>query len=201
MRAKIIKLFSILTLISTTSMAKTLDTKYEVIKKITDSIEIREYQDLTLITTHDKDCQTENQESSKTQNKLFRPLFNFITGNNSDDKKYNMTTPVFAKVQKGCSSLSFVIANEDNEKIPAPNDKEVEVSTLKSSKFIVIRFSGRAIDKNFAKYETILREEIEKQGIRADLSQPIRAYYNAPWTLPFLKRNEVMFRVKKFLFI
>ena len=40
-----------------------------------------------------------------------------------------------------------------------------------------------------------LLEQIKKNNINADLSIPIKAYYNKPWTLPFLKRNELLFRV------
>ena len=49
-------------------------------------------------------------------------------------------------------------------------------------------------DKNFDKRRKILKDILLKDNIEI-LSSAIRATYNGPFTLPFLRRNEVMFRV------
>ncbi|MDA0902598.1 MAG: heme-binding protein, partial [Proteobacteria bacterium] len=67
---------------------------------------------------------------------------------------------------------------------------------IEDKKFIAIRFSGRAIDANFEKHKQILLQKIAQEKLDADLDNPIRAYYNNPWTLPFLKRNEVLFALR-----
>ncbi|MYJ75071.1 MAG: hypothetical protein F4089_08200, partial [Gammaproteobacteria bacterium] len=39
-----------------------------------------------------------------------------------------------------------------------------------------------------------LRAALERDGIDA-VDDPVSAVYNGPWTLPFLRRNEVLIRV------
>jgi hypothetical protein len=35
---------------------------------------------------------------------------------------------------------------------------------------------------------------MEKKNLKAE-GEPVFAYYDPPWTLPFMRRNEVMLRV------
>ena len=58
----------------------------------------------------------------------------------------------------------------------------------------MIKYSGRSSDTNFLKNKDILENQLKKDKI-VILSPPIRASYNSPFTLPMLKRNEIMFRV------
>ena len=57
-----------------------------------------------------------------------------------------------------------------------------------------MKYSGRITDKNFDKYKRILKDSLIKDNIKI-LSSAIKATYNGPFTLPFLRRNEVMFLV------
>lgn len=161
--------------------------RYEVVKTISKKIEIREYKDLVL-------AKISTKEGSENNN--FRTLFKFISGKNEQDQEIKMTTPVFQENIQNEKSMSFVmpdIFNENN--LPKPKNKNVKIEYIKNTKFIAIRFSGRAIDKNFSKYQKILEKVIAKNNIKADLSNPINAYYNSPWTIPFFKRNEVLFEL------
>jgi hypothetical protein len=163
--------------------------QYEIIKKISDNIEIRKYNNLLLAEISQEDSQNSN----------FRALFKFISGGNSQEKKISMTTPVFQETRADNNNvMSFVmpgIFNQNN--MPQPTNKNIKIKSFKNSKFIVIEFSGRATDSNFKKYKSELEQAIKENEIRgADLLNPINAYYNSPWTLPFLKRNEVLLKLK-----
>jgi len=161
--------------------------KYEVVKTISKKIEIRKYQTLIL---------AKISSDNKSQNDNFRSLFKFISGENKKDQEIKMTTPVFKEKGKKTKTMSFVMPSKFNKKnTPIPNNKNIKIEVQKDAKFIAIKFSGRAIDKNFNKYQKILEQEIKKNKIKADLKNPINAYYNSPWTLPFLKRNEVLFKL------
>ena len=71
---------------------------------------------------------------------------------------------------------------------------KIILQTKKNNLYAVIKYSGRSSDNNFLKNKKILEEELKKDKIII-LSPPIRASYNSPFTLPMLKRNEIMFRV------
>ena len=58
------------------------------------------------------------------------------------------------------------------------------------------RFSGRWTESNFAAKEEKLRAALADEDIRT-LGDMERAAYNGPFTLPFLRRNEVMLAVDR----
>jgi len=82
--------------------------------------------------------------------------------------------------------------NKDN--IPSPSNSDVKILNIKGGYYAVITYSGRASDKNFIKHKNILENELIKKEILI-LSTPIKATYNSPFTLPLLRRNEVMFEI------
>jgi hypothetical protein len=177
----------LITLFMTTYAMATPITPYTVTQKLTDKIEIREYPKLLLATV----TATDSQDNSS-----FRILFDFIDGANSKKQEIAMTAPVFEKYTANSTSMSFAMPEEFNlENLPVPDNKNIQLENMHKVSFIAIRFSGFASDSNFAEHKAILLEQIKKNNINADLSIPIKAYYNKPWTLPFLKRNELLFRV------
>jgi hypothetical protein len=54
-----------------------------------------------------------------------------------------------------------------------------------------IRFSGGWTDARFARAETTLSDWMAEEGLTA-AGPPTYAYYNDPFTPPFLRRNEVL---------
>ena len=82
--------------------------------------------------------------------------------------------------------------NKDNA--PKPVDSEVKILTIEGGYYAVIEYSGRSSDKNFLKNKDILEKALKQDNLLV-LSPPIRASYNSPFTLPILKRNEVMYKV------
>ena len=49
-------------------------------------------------------------------------------------------------------------------------------------------------DKNINFHEIKLKKYLSENNIQA-ISSSIYAFYNPPWTLPFLRRNEIMIEV------
>lgn len=143
-------------------------------------------------------------------NKGFRKLAAYIFGNNVSREKIKMTTPVTQKLSQKIEMTAPVAAVKDGknwkiqffmpekfslETIPEPLDKSINLRVLESEQYAAIRFSGRWSEKKFEKYRNkleglIAEHQYERKG------GALSAYYNPPWTPPFLRRNEVMIPIK-----
>ena len=125
----------------------------------------------------------------------FRRLFNYISGSNIDSIKINMTKPAIQSNENGSTVMQFLLpSNFTKNNAPAPTDQELKLIVIEQGYYAAIKYSGRLSDKNFDKHRIILKENLLKDDIEI-LSSAIRATYNGPFTLPFLRRNEAMFRI------
>ena len=88
----------------------------------------------------------------------------------------------------------YLPSNFNKSNVPKPSNPDIKVLTIEGGYYAVIKYSGRSSDNNFLKNKDILENQLKKEKI-VILSPPIRASYNSPFTLPMLKRNEIMFRV------
>ena len=159
------------------------EAKYEVIK-INKIYEIRKYFDRLAIETV-----ISNQGNS------FRRLFNYISGNNQNNEEIKMTTPVTQIEKKGSMTMQFYLPSRFNkENTPIPSNSDIKILNIKEGYYAVIRYSGRASDKNFIKHKDILQNKLKKDDISI-LSAPIKATYDGPFTLPSRRRNEAMFQI------
>ena len=159
--------------------------KYETLD-VNKVYEIRKYSDRLVIET-----ETSNQNSS------FRKLFNYISGSNENNQEIKMTAPVTQIEKNGNMTMQFYLPSEfDENNTPSPSNSEVKVLNMKGGYFAAITYSGRASEKNFIKHKEILENQLKEDKITI-LSPPIRATYNSPFTLPMLRRNEVMFEIER----
>ena len=130
------------------------------------------------------------------QNNSFRKLFNYISGSNKTNEKIKMTTPVTQIEREGKMTMQFYLPSKYNkEDVPNPSKSDIKIVNIEGGYYAVIRYSGRSSDKNFIKHKDILEKELFKNNVLV-LSQPIKATYNGPFTLPMFRRNEAMFKVK-----
>mgnify|MGYP001970847770 FL=1 len=159
--------------------------KYQTID-VNEIYEIRKYSDRLAIET-----ETSNQNSN------FRKLFNYISGSNEKNQEIKMTAPVTQIEKNGNMTMQFYLPSEfDESNVPNPSNSEVKILNMKGGYFAAITYSGRASDKNFLKHKEILENQLKEDNISI-LSPPIRATYNSPFTLPMLRRNEVMFEIER----
>ena len=180
MKRILVILISILTLSSQTMAYE--EANYEVVKE-NKEYEIRKYSDRLVI------------ETNSIEGNGFRKLFNYISGNNKENKEIKMTVPVTQEIKDGNMTMQFYLPlkfNKDNA--PTPSNSDIKILTIEGGYYAVIKYSGRSSDKNFLKNKDILEKQLKKDNIKI-LSPPVRASYNSPFTLPMLKRNEVMYRI------
>jgi len=177
-------LIFILSLITISNVMAAEEVKYTIVIK-NQLYEIRKYSDRLVIETKNSD-----------QSSGFRKLFKYISGDNKDKKEIKMTTPVTQTEKNGNMTMQFYIPTEFNEdNVPDPNNLEVKVLNIKGGYYAAIIYSGRASDSNYTKHKDILEDQLKKDKISI-ISKPIRATYNSPFTLPMLRRNEVMFKIE-----
>ncbi|MDC3369477.1 heme-binding protein [Candidatus Pelagibacter ubique] len=170
-------------LIITSNSMSYEEANYEVVKK-NEVYEIRKYSDRLAIETD-----ISNEGNS------FRKLFNYISGNNDKNEEIKMTTPVTQMQKKGNMTMQFYLPSRFNkENIPSPSNPDVKILNIKGGYYAVIRYSGKASDKNFIKHKSILENELKKDNMII-LSPPIKATYDGPFTLPMNRRNEAMFEI------
>jgi hypothetical protein len=136
----------------------------------------------------------------------FRLIADYIFGNNSSAQKVAMTSPVTQQAgekiamtapvtqqsDQGSWRVRFVMpASHTLETLPKPNNAAVTLKEIPGEKRAVIRFSGLAGKEALAHHTEELSQFISAKGLKA-ASTPTYAFYNPPWTLPLLRRNEVM---------
>lgn len=111
------------------------------------------------------------------------------------NEKIPMTAPVLQQRNKGGWSMAFVLPDGFTlATAPEPLDPEVKLREVPPATVAVLRFPGLHSAANLEKHGRQLRAWLEKQGYRA-ISEPRLAAYDPPWTIPFLRRNEVQIRI------
>ena len=140
----------------------------------------------------------------------FKLLADYIFGNNISQEnidttatiqrpaseKIAMTAPVQQQLANNSWLVSFVMPSEYNlEDLPKPKNVEVKLKNVPVKRFVTIQFSGTSSDENLAKHKKLLVEFIKTNSISVTGTSKY-AFYNPPWTLPLMRRNEVMFEVQ-----
>ena len=139
-------------------------------------------------------------------NEGFRLIAAYIFGANKPNAKIAMTAPVqqqstqkiamTAPVSQQTTGDSWTVrfimpSSWTLETLPAPNDPRVTLKPVPAMRMLAIRFSGTESDDLIqAKTDELRRYAADKK--LATVGDPLLAFYNPPWTLPFFRRNEVM---------
>ena len=162
---------------------------YTVVKK-DNEFEIRQYTNFLTATV-----ETEGERDDAI-GKGFRILFKYISGDNKNKESISMTVPVMQKsIGDKKWNVSFVVPKKFTlQNVPQPDNQSVKIINNANLQVIVITFSGLFSDANIKENEAKVRNYIKEKGLKIE-EPAIYAGYNAPWTLWFLKRNEVLFKL------
>ena len=121
----------------------------------------------------------------------FSVLAGYIFGGNAEEQKIAMTAPV-QQTMAGEKEMAFMMPAEYAVKdLPQPEDQRVSFREAPAYTAAVIQFSGWAsaekADENWQQLKRFLiAEGIDITG------EPTLNQYNPPWTLPFMRRNEII---------
>jgi hypothetical protein len=110
-------------------------------------------------------------------------------------RRVPMTTPVETVQTDGEVRMVFYLpADFDVETAPEPTDETVELVAVPERTLAVRRFSGRATDERVDSETDDLLATLDRSGVDTS-GDPFFMGYDAPWTVPFLRRNEVAIEV------
>lgn len=178
--------------------------KYEVVSAA-GNIELRDYAPMIVAEVEVKGAREPAIQEG------FRIIADYIFGNNVSAQKVAMTSPVTQQAGEKIAMTSpvtqegegdtwrvrFVMpASYTLETLPRPANPAVSLREISGVRRAVVRFTGLAGKDSLARHTADLTHFIAANGLQA-AAPPTYAFYNPPWTLPFLRRNEVMVDVVK----
>lgn len=178
------------------------------------SIEVREYAGYAIART------TVTASYREATRAGFRRLFGYITGDNRatadidmtapvlltpQSEAIEMTAPVLIEPQSGFRtvdslagddidawSVAFVLPQGYTKaSAPPPKDERITVTDIGAHRIACIVFRGRLNDQAAEASRKELAQWLDSRGLKHAGDWQI-AGYNPPWTLPGLRRNEVM---------
>jgi hypothetical protein len=140
-------------------------------------------------------------------NKAFRPLFRYISGDNRSRSTIAMTTPVSQEQQgekismtapvsqqsvAGKWAVSFMMpASYTLETLPIPDDPGITLRPVPARRVAAVRYSGFWSEEKYLLNKEKLEQWIQKNRFTIK-GEPVWARYNPPFTLWFMRRNEIL---------
>jgi hypothetical protein len=179
----------LLTLLSTTIMASSIEKqKYRLVQSEKD-YEIRYYPSAMMATIYSS-ANSYKQISTPG----FRTLAGFIFGGNESNTRIAMTAPVHMDINDSVSAMSFVMPSKyDEQSLPRPMDSSVKLDKSRAEYVAVLKFGGYANDEKITRYSEKLRKALEKKGI--SYSGNFRFLgYNPPYQF-IGRKNEIIVSV------
>jgi len=179
--------------------------------KLTDNkFEEREYPATQMVCSDESLTDEERQSSelmAKRYKDIFMRLFAYISGENSNRQRFEMTAPVFCFNHMDSSyvtdriAMCFWMTQDMKEQIPEPlPNSSVKKWKMERSKFFVRRFAG----PGGSQQDLVWGEETKKlvKGLtslgmleKTDKHLLLSSSYNPPWETEG-RRDEVMLRIK-----
>ncbi len=152
-------------------------------------------------------------DQKEAANAGFRLLAGYIFGGNKRRQSIAMTAPVAQQAASEKIAMTAPVAQTQAstgawvvrftmpsaytlQTLPVPNDARVQLRNIEPARFAVLRFSGLAQPGDVETKSNELLAQVTSHRLRA-LGSVSLAQYNPPWTLWFMRRNEVMVEVER----
>jgi hypothetical protein len=174
------------------------------IESKTDDYEIRAYDKVLVAETSVK------SGFEEAGNEAFRILADYIFGNNKSrakitmtapvtqqpsSEKISMTAPVTQTAESGGYVVQFVMPKEYSiETLPTPVDQRVKIREMPGRRVAVHRYSGSWSEGKYQEELAEFRAALSRDRL-ATVGEPILSRFNSPFSLWFLRRNEIWLEV------
>lgn len=179
---------------------------YTVVERIGESVEIRRYG-----TRLAAEATVETADSEAGRNEAFKALFDYISGSNQGQSKVAMTAPVevgtaaeeiamsvpieTATSEDGRYTMRFFLPGSFTKATaPVPTDARVQIVEVPPASVAVLRFSGSREEERIDKRKAELMKALDDPDWKVT-GTPTALFYDPPWTIPFLRRNEAVVAV------
>ena len=137
----------------------------------------------------------EEQDIEAALDRGFGRLACYIFGSNTAGEELAMTTPVVATMRDGAFTVAFVMPpGRRFDSLPSPEDGRVILREIPERRIAALQFRGPLTTRNIEKHERLLLRALVDAGLSAKGSISF-AGYDAPWTLPMLRRNEIWIEI------
>ena len=154
---------------------------YEVLQNI-DDLEIRFYPPAMMAKT------------KANTGSPFSTLFRYISGDNQNNEKIEMTTPVYMYQEDGTSAMEFVLPNKYMEKdAPTPSAANVKIYESKPGYYAAVRYGGYSNASKVKIHTDRLMKEIQKHDLKS-ISNPVVLSYDSPYKV-MNRRNEILVEI------
>jgi SOUL heme-binding protein len=178
---------------------RTPEPPFQVERTLSD-LEIRAYAPMVIAET------TTSGELRDALNEGFRRLAGYIFGGNRKREKIEMTAPVAQRGEKiemtapvgarssdgGRHRITFVMpAGRTLSSLPEPNDARVILREVPARRVAALRFTGWVTESLAAEKKREALSLLEQANLKP-AGEPELAQYNPPWSIPFLRRNEIL---------
>ncbi|MBK1664450.1 SOUL heme-binding protein [Rhodospirillum rubrum] len=187
--------------------SSTEEPAFTVIATLGDGVEIRHYGPRVAAEVAARDG---GGAGERTQ--AFRLLFAYITGANTARQNLPMTKPVGVGAAGGASqrlamtipvstgagaALQFFLpAGLTAQTAPVPTDPRVTLRDIAAQDMAVLGFSGFRHGIEVDRRKAQLRQSLTASGWTAS-GEAVAYFYDPPFSLPFLRRNEVAVPVER----
>lgn len=180
------------------TVMSTEEPKYVVLLE-QEPFELRQYESIIVAEV------TVKGDMRRASSRGFRALADFIFGNNRhkgsntsppESQKIAMTAPV-TRVPAADQSwvIAFVMPDKYSmESLPVPNNSSVSIREQSAQLIASVTFSGLGRESSHKQKQQALEQWLADNGYKS-AGAPRYAGYNPPWTLPALRRNEVLIPV------
>lgn len=153
-------------------------------------------------------------DQKEAGNKGFKVLADYIFGNNTapsgESSKISMTSPVKMQPQKIAMTAPVAMQEQDGkwrvrfvmpskytmQTLPKPNNLAVSLIEVPVQTYGVIKFSGFTGEQKVADKTQELKNWMQSQNLTL-VADAEMARYDPPWTLPFMRRNEIMIKYQQ----
>lgn len=179
------------------------------VRSLVPGVEIRQYGLRIAAQTHVH----ANEEAARSAG--FRRLASYIFGANQHSEPIAMTMPVGQQATGGGAQPTamtlpvgqqlgdetgwvirfYLPTGSTLQSLPTPDDKRVALIEVAPETVAVLRFSGDRGPSRVAEKTRRLRETLRDYGF-APVGEPSAWFYDPPWTLACLRRNEIAISVE-----